>query len=83
MRPATKPRAEYDFAAYAIGPIFASACVRTTITDEEATELMNAAHPTGISSHWRISDEDFANGPKNGCPCPDYPRTHRHLLFNC
>lgn len=77
-----KPKtADYDFLVYAEGPVMSSAC--TSLNDEDAVERMNARHPTGISSQWRIADEPFKDGTPNGCKCHDYPDTHRHLLFNC
>lgn len=69
------------FVAYSVGMCSASVC--TSLTDEEATQRLNASHPTGISSRWRLPDEPLAYGERNGRPCPDRPQTHRHLLFHC
>jgi hypothetical protein len=74
---------EHDFVAYSIGFIHASVC--TTITDDAAVEQrMNATHPTGIASPWRISKEPtFRDGVHhNGGPCNQDPR-RRHLLMEC
>lgn len=70
-----------DFELYAAGGGCASVC--TTLPDEEATEQLNRVYPTGIRSRWEVSDDDFADGSTNPCPCDDHPETHRHILFNC
>lgn len=71
-----------DFEAYSIGLICASVC--TSLSNEEATARLNAEHPTGVQSPWRISeDKAFRNGEPNPCPCEHHPKTHRHILFNC
>lgn len=70
-----------DFTAYAVGFVFASVC--TSLTDQEATERLNAEHPTGIGSRWFIAPEAFLSGDPNGCPCDQWPATHRHILFAC
>ena len=59
-----------------------AAVVCTSLTDEQATERLNAEHPTGISSRWSLADH-FAEGEPNGKPCDELPGTHRHLRFAC
>jgi hypothetical protein len=72
----------YDFVAYTVGVVSASAC--TSLTDAEATARMNAEHPTGISSRWQVaSDVTFADGTPNPYPCRENPETHRHVIFHC
>jgi hypothetical protein len=73
--------AEPTFTAYAVGLVCASVC--TSLSDTQATDLLNRQHPTGIDSPWRIADEPFATGEPNGCRCERNPQTHRHLLFTC
>lgn len=72
-----------EFTPYAVGLMCASVC--TSLSDEEATARLNRERPTGISSAWEVSDDEFfADGTSpNPCPCHDAPETHRHLLFNC
>ncbi|MQB00514.1 MAG: hypothetical protein GEU78_09525 [Actinobacteria bacterium] len=72
---------EQELAVYAHGLGMASAC--TSLTDEQATERINAVHPTGIRNPWTIVNEPFRDGTPNGAPCPDAPDTRRHLLFEC
>jgi hypothetical protein len=70
------------FEAYAVGITHASVC--TSMPLEEATEELNATHPTGIESQWSLSENThFASGKPNPCPCEDHPETHKHYLFNC
>lgn len=66
-----------DFAAYAVGMVYASVC--TSLNDAAATDRLNTEHPDG----WRIAAEPFASGDANGRPCNKRPTTHRHLLFTC
>lgn len=69
------------FEAYNIGFVCASIC--TNMTVEEATEELNAQHPTGISSQWQPSeDKTFVGGQPNPCPCDQDPN-RKHYLFNC
>jgi hypothetical protein len=71
-----------DFEAYSVGICQASVC--TSLSLRQAMKRLNAEHPTGIRSKWRISsDATFATGQKNGCPCDAHPATHRHYLFTC
>lgn len=69
------------FEAYGVGLVCASVC--TDLPLDEATQRLNAEHPTGIRSQWEPStDETFANGVPQPCPCESVPgRTH--YLFNC
>ena len=71
-----------EFAIYIEGLCFASVC--TSLSDERATARMPAS---GTRLGWRISDSPFNEGQPhetpNGSPCPDYPDTNRHLLFEC
>jgi hypothetical protein len=72
-----------DFFAYSVGLCCASVC--TSLPIAEATRRLNAECPTGISSKWSLSkDKTFRDGKnKNGCPCEDHPKTHKHFLFVC
>lgn len=66
---------------YAVGLVHASAC--TALGDDETAAAVNAGHPTGIDSAWRISpDPAFAGGEPNPSPCPDTPG-RRHVLLVC
>jgi len=55
--------------------VFAAVC--TSLSDEEATERLNAENPTGIGSKWEI-DKDTPSSV-----CQDNPDTHRHIVYNC
>jgi hypothetical protein len=71
-----------DFAAYSMGLIYASVC--TSLSDDDATDRLNAEHPAGTVGGWTIaSDPTFAAGEPNPCPCNRRPETHRHILFSC
>lgn len=71
-----------DFTPYAMGLAYASVC--TSLTDAEATQRLNAQHPTGVGP-WQVSAKGhFADGVSpNPCPCDRHPDTHRHILFEC
>lgn len=69
------------FEPYTVGLCHASVC--TDMTDEQATEMLNAMYPTGISSKWHISEEKtFRTGEPNPKPCED-GQGRRHILFVC
>lgn len=72
-----------EFMPYSVGLVAASVC--TSLPLKTATYRLNMLHPTGIESQWHKSkDKTFKDGTTlNGSPCPDYPETHRHYLFNC
>lgn len=73
-----------EFTVYAAGVCGASVC--TSLADrDEIEQRMNAEHPSGTESGWKISDEDFAR-PKpapNPNPCEQSPSTHKHYLMEC
>lgn len=71
----------FVFRAYAVGLVHTSAC--TSLTNEQATARLNEESPTGITSRWEVSAENFASGEVNGRACDIWPDTHRHLLFVC
>lgn len=66
---------------YAHGLCHASVCSALPVDEVKA---VMAAYPTGISSHWEISENtEFANGQPHPCPCEQKPTTHTHYLFSC
>lgn len=76
--------ADHDITVYAVGMCAASACAANDVPLEAVEARVNAEHPTGIASRWRVSaDAAFAGGEPNPCPCNDKPATHRHILLNC
>lgn len=68
-----------DWRIYARGPIFASVCTRMSFHDAEIR--INKEIPQDVGYWQYASDQPFAQGIENGCPCPGRPKTHRHLLF--
>lgn len=68
---------------YAIGLICLSVCAPKTLSKEEVEEAVNLIHPTGISGHWRISeDEAFATGELIPKQC-EFHEDRQHWLLNC
>lgn len=49
----------------------------------EEVKARAKAYPCGTSGGWQLSEEDFGPTAKNGNPCPDAPKTHKHYLFEC
>ncbi len=68
---------------YTEGPVCCSVCAPVDMTPEEVTARVNIERPTGITSTWAVSDEDFASGQTNPTPCNSEPETHRHFLLKC
>ena len=76
--------APHEFYVLAWGLVAMSIC--TSLPMEEAERRANFEVPTGISSRWSKSADDyFSNGAEypNGMACPEYPESHRHWLLNC
>lgn len=71
-----------DFECYGTGLIHASIC--TSLPIEDALVRMNAENPSGTTHGWvKSSNETFATGAANPCPCHDAPDTHKHWLLEC
>lgn len=70
-----------DFEVYSYGLVFASIC--STLGVNQTVDRINEELPTGISSGWHLSDENFATGEPNPHPCNQNPKTHKHYLVNC
>lgn len=76
-----------DFWCYAFGICYASVCTSlepdaaaARLNDEVKKELDAARVSQEYFREWKLADERFRTGEKNGCQCPDKP-THRHFLF--
>lgn len=69
---------------YLVGICTASVCAEADASPEEIEREVNAHHPTGISSHWRVSGTPaFSGGESNPCPCNTEPDARRHWLLEC
>lgn len=68
---------------YATGICNTSVCAAIDLAPEEVEREVNAIHPTGISSQWRISGDTFRTGQPNPCPCGTDPESRRHWLLEC
>lgn len=68
---------------YLWGMVSLSICAPEGATKEEIEEAANLQHPTGISSHWQIAEEDyFASGESMPHPCERKPG-FQHWLLHC
>lgn len=65
------------------GIVAVSVCAPKDTPREQIEEWVNGEHPTGISSPWAISGDDFAEGQPNPCPCDQEPDARLHYLLNC
>lgn len=71
-----------DLEPYDIGLVYISVC--SSLPPAEVEQRVNLRYPTGISSRWQLStDERFATGQSNPCPCDRHPATHTHYLLEC
>ena len=71
-----------ELEVYSNGLVHCSLC--TNIKSKKRVEQMvNLKNPTGISSPWRISKDNFRSGESNPCPCERKPETHKHYLMEC
>ena len=68
------------FVIYSTGLVHSSVC--SSLTQEEVERRMSREF-TGITSHWRLSPDNFSTGESNPCPCNENPKTHNHYLFSC
>ena len=67
---------------YSVGIVCASVCAETGTPIKEITSELNASHPTGIRSKWKLSENNFQDGKSNPCECNEY-KNRKHYLFNC
>lgn len=70
-----------DVRVYAVGLVYASACVPADMPREEVEKQVNLQHPTGVTP-WKIADEPFRSGEANPHPCQD-KADHLHYLLSC
>lgn len=75
--------------AYSVGIMSASVCAVKELTCEEVCEVLNTISPTGISSEWQPTKDEFfaikgAGGQQHkiGCVC-ESDAGRRHWLFEC
>jgi hypothetical protein len=70
-----------EVVVYRVGICHASVCVPAAMAVADVLDAVNRQHPTGLDHGWTVStDETFANGPPNPCPCEQTPgRVHRLL----
>lgn len=69
--------------AYSIGLVFMSVCALASVTEAEVVSIANSKHPTGLDHPWTKSEESFAAGQSNPCPCDTEPETRQHYLLVC
>lgn len=73
-----------DVIIYSTGIVACSVCASNDLSPEQVEEEVNRISPTGISSNWRISEEEtFKDGIPNPCPCEQNPETRKHYLLHC
>jgi len=58
------------------------ACVCSDLSQEEVIEHMKTRHRAGETLVWELSEEPFATGEPNPCPCDTLPGC-KHYLFYC
>lgn len=66
-----------------VGIVAVSVCAPKDTSCEAIEAWVNTESPTGISSPWAISDDEFADGHPNPCPCDQEPKARLHYLLNC
>jgi hypothetical protein len=67
---------------YSWGLCFASACADAADTAADVEAAVNASHPTGIKSQWKVADEAFKTGEANPHPC-EQADGKQHWLLVC
>lgn len=66
---------------YAVGFVYCSICTNIK-SKRRIEEIVNRINPTGISSTWKISKENFRTGQPNPCPC-EQKKGFKHFLLEC
>ena len=69
-----------DFVVYSEGLFYASVC--SSLPTEEVEKRMKE-RLCGTHNGWSRSEDKFADGHDNPCPCNHQPETHKHYLFVC
>ncbi len=67
---------------YSRGLCAMSICVDADTDRSEIERIANTMNPTGISSHWKISTDNFNSGEKNPHPC-EAADGKLHYLLTC
>ncbi len=67
---------------YSVGIVHCSVCVPADWSKEAVENAVNNRMPSGVSP-WKISDEDFYTGEKNGYQCECDGKPTRHWLLMC
>lgn len=75
--------AERIYCIGSVGLVCVSVCAPKETPPADIEAWINGESPTGISSPWRISEDAFASGQPNPCPCDQEPGTRLHYLLNC
>jgi hypothetical protein len=70
-----------DFTVLKWGLLYAAVC--SSLTPEETTRRLNREMPSGTRNGWTLSEQSFADGLPNPCPCPECKKTHKHYLYEC
>lgn len=68
---------------YATGLCHCSVCVPSDMTKEEVENAVNSRYPTGVSSPWKVSEENFKTGEENGFINICDGKETRHWLMVC
>ena len=68
---------------YAVGLCAASACALNESSKDDIERAVNREHMTGLDHRWTISEENFASGLPNPCPCDKEPEVRKHWLLSC
>lgn len=81
-----KPAIENTEGIYSIVPpgiCMWSVCALNSLDVDEVMRQANMMSPTGISSRWQLSDDQFADGHPNPSPCDQLPESRTHYLLEC
>ena len=64
------------------GLCYMGVCAPEALTTQEIEEAVITNSPAGTRNNWKLADEDFRGGQKNGCVCNKDPK-RRHYLLSC
>ena len=67
---------------YSYGIVYCSVCVQKDVPPAQIEKDVNAEHPTGIHSSWKIAKENFRSGEANPHQC-EHEEDRLHYLLVC
>jgi hypothetical protein len=68
---------------YQVGLLYLSVCAPEGMKRDEVEKQTNKSHPFGTVQGWKIDEDNFVDGTKNGAKISCCRGNTRHWLLSC